>query len=260
MAAILDVQLNPATSTWPDLLERAEAAEAAGYGAVWTFDHLAGSSLRGDTMLEAFTLLGALATSTSRVELGTMVANVYNRSPALLAVAAASVTAISGRQVHVGIGAGSGPDSRWSGEMRAIGQPVGPTMAARHQRLVDTLDVLHRMYDPDRPAELATFPRPEPAPAVIVGANGPALAALAGHRADGVNVGWDHPRRDELLAAAIAARGSRHGFVLTTWLVWSPELLDPAHPTRTAMDGLDRVILVVPSTVSAATLAAHQVP
>lgn len=255
MAPVLDVQFNPATTGWPELRERALAAEAAGYGAVWAFDHLAGGSLRGDTMLETFTLLGALAATTATIELGTMVANVHHRTPAVLAVAVASLDAIADRQIHLGLGAGAAPASRWSAEMHAIGQPVAATMTERHERVVDTLDVLDRMYDPGRDDSLATFPLPRRRPRVLLGINGPALAELAGRRADGVNVGWDHPRRDELLDIALAARGERRGFVLTTWTRWTPELLDPDHPTRRAMAHLDRVVLVVPSTVDADTLA-----
>ena len=35
---------------------------------------------------------------------------------------------------------------------------------------------------------------------------------------------------------------------LTAWATWSPELLDPAHPTRREMAdrGLDRIVLAVP--------------
>jgi alkanesulfonate monooxygenase SsuD/methylene tetrahydromethanopterin reductase-like flavin-dependent oxidoreductase (luciferase family) len=255
MALILDVQFNPATTSWPDLRERALAAETAGYGAIWAFDHLAGSSLRGDTMLETFTLLGALAASTATIELGTLVANVHNRTPALLAVAAASLDAIADRQVHLGLGAGAAPASRWSEEMSAIGQPVAATAAERHARLAATMDVLDRMYDPRREAALATFPLPRRRPRVLLGVNGPALAELAGRRADGVNVDWHHPRRAELLDIAVAARGDRTGFVLTTWMPWAAELLDPDHPTRRAMAHLDRVVLLVPATVDAATLA-----
>ena len=39
---------------------------------------------------------------------------------------------------------------------------------------------------------------------IHVGASGVALARLAGRLADGVNVPWAHPRRDELFAAAAA--------------------------------------------------------
>jgi alkanesulfonate monooxygenase SsuD/methylene tetrahydromethanopterin reductase-like flavin-dependent oxidoreductase (luciferase family) len=253
---IVDVQVNPARLRWPELRELALAAEAAGYGAVWTFDHLAGMTLRGDSMLEAFTLLGALAATTERIELGTMVANVHNRTPALLAVAVATVAAVGDRQVHVGVGAGGSPASRFSAEMRAIGQPVEPTLEGRHARLVETLDVLDRMYDPDRPDDLATFPRPRSRPTVIVGVSGPTLATLAGRRADGINVRWDDPRRDELLDVAITARGRRDGFVVTAWTTWAAHLLDPDHPERVAMAArdLDRLVLVVPGGVTAKDL------
>ena len=105
-----------------------------------------------------------------------------------------------------------------------------------------------------RPAELATFPLPDPPPSVVVGANGPDLAALAGRCADGVNVDWDHPRRDELFATALDARDRREGFVLTAWRVWSPDALDHARYV-----GIDRVVLVVPASVSADDLAAHPI-
>ena len=257
---LLDVQLNPARLTWPEARDLARAAEHAGYGAVWTFDHLAGLSMGGDSMLETFTLLGALAVATSRIELGTMVVNVHNRTPATLAVAAATVTAISARPVRLGLGAGGAPDGRWSAEMRAIGQPVPATLAARHARLIETLDVVAQIADPDRPPELATFPRPQHPMPIVLGANGLALAALAGRRADGINVGWTHPRRDELLAHAVAARGRRDGFELSTWLRWSPELLDPEHATRRAMAAadLDRAVLVLPAGVSPGDLSGRR--
>ncbi len=139
--------------------------------------------------------------------------------------------------------------------MRAIGQPVAATVAERHARVEATLDVFDTMFDPGRDDALATFPLPRHRPTVLLGVNGPSLAALAGRRADGVNVGWDHPRRDELFAIALAERAERRGFMVTTWTPWAPELLDPDHPTRRAMADLDRVVLVVPGHVGTAELA-----
>jgi len=169
----------------------------------------------------------------------------------LLALAAASVVAISGRHLYLGLGAGTSPTSRWSVEMHAVGQPVIPTLAARHERVGAALDVLDRVYAADRPAELATFPMPDPRPTVLVGVSSVELAALAGRRADGVNVAWTGARRDELLAAALEARGDRPRFLLTAWAFWSPGLVDPAGPERAAMleRGIDRMVLVVPSGV-----------
>ncbi|MDQ3030330.1 MAG: LLM class flavin-dependent oxidoreductase [Actinomycetota bacterium] len=253
----IDLQLNQATLPWPDLRDRAVAAERAGYSAVWVFDHLGGKSLGGDSMLEAFTLLGALAASTSTIELGVMVANVNNRTPATMAVAASTVQAIAGRRFHLGLGAGGSPESRWSAEMRAVGQAVAPTLTGRHDLVERTLDTIDLLWADDRPAAVATFPLPRPRPTVILGASGLELAALAGRRADGINVDWLHPQRDNLLAAASEAVGARHPFVRTVWMRWDEALLDPDHPTRAelAASSIRRVVLVVPAAVSTAALA-----
>ncbi len=253
----LDVQLNPAKLRWPALRDLARAAEDAGYGAVHAYDHLAGVSIGGDRMLETFTVLGALAVATTTIELGTLVVNVNNRTPALLAVAAASVVAISGRHLYLGLGAGTSPTSPWSAEMHAVGQPVIGSLAGRHAHLEAALDVIERIYDPARGDDLATFPLPDPRPTTLVGVNSVQLAAFAGRRAGGVNVDWRGPRRDDLLDAAVTARGDRPGFLLTAWAYWAPELVDPDGDEHRAMieRGLDRLILVVPDGVGVDQIA-----
>ena len=155
--------------------------------------------------------------------------------------------AISGRPLHLGLGAGTSPTSRWAAEMHAVGQPIIETIEARHGQLGVVLDVLDRVDDPDRRSELATFPLPVPRPLVLVGVNSVALATLAGARADGVNVDWVGRRRDELLGQPWR-RGDRPGFLLTAWAFWSPDLADPSSSARRAMDdrGIDRLVLVVP--------------
>ena len=173
-----------------------------------------------------------------------------HRTPALLAVAAATLEAIADRQVHVGLGAGAAPDSRWSAEMRAIGQPVAATVgraprAGRRRRSTCST----AMFDPGRDDALATFPLPRRRPTVLLGVNGPSLASpgRAARRRRQRRLGPPATRR------AVRRRPRRTGasgagFVLTTWTPWAPELLDPDHPTRRAMADLDRVVLVVPGT------------
>jgi alkanesulfonate monooxygenase SsuD/methylene tetrahydromethanopterin reductase-like flavin-dependent oxidoreductase (luciferase family) len=93
---------------WPELLDMARAAEDAGLDSVWLGDHLLydlpGGVTRGPW--EAWTSLAALAAVTSRVELGPLVASTSFHAPAMLAKMAATVDAISGGRLVLGVGAG----------------------------------------------------------------------------------------------------------------------------------------------------------
>ena len=245
---LIDVQFSPGRNPWPVLRDATLAAESAGFAAAWVFDHLAGRSISGDDVLEPFTLLGALAATTTSIELGTLVANVANRQPAVLAVGAASVAAIADRRVLLGIGAGSSPRGRWAAEMHVVGQPIDPSLEQRHALVERTIDLVEAMWAPDRGAEWATFPLPRRPVPIIVGASSVPLARIAGRRADGVNVAWRHARRDELLAAArdaFAASGRDGEFAVTVWTKWDDALLDGDHADRRAMAarGVDRLVL-----------------
>ncbi|AYN39414.1 LLM class F420-dependent oxidoreductase [Streptomyces dangxiongensis] len=57
---------------------------------------------------DAPSFMGAIAARTSRVEIGSGILSVYTRTPALLAMTAAGVDALSGGRAHLGLGA-SGP-------------------------------------------------------------------------------------------------------------------------------------------------------
>jgi alkanesulfonate monooxygenase SsuD/methylene tetrahydromethanopterin reductase-like flavin-dependent oxidoreductase (luciferase family) len=208
------------------------------------FDHLAGVALGGSSMLEAFSLLGALAEATQTIELGSMVVNVWNREVGTLLTAAASITHLSGRQVHLGIGAGSSPGSAWAAEQRAVDARVEPRLSVRHDRVRHVLDLADAMWSSDRDERFATFPLPSPRPLTIVGVNSVALSRLAGARADGINVQWNRPGRDEFLDAADAAAGDRP-FMRTAYLPYDRDLFDPTHPTRLAMSArrIDRLVL-----------------
>ena len=62
----------------------------------------------GKQAYEAFTWLGAMAAVTDRIELGSLVTNVWNRSIGTSIVGAATVAEISQRRFWFGIGAGTG--------------------------------------------------------------------------------------------------------------------------------------------------------
>jgi alkanesulfonate monooxygenase SsuD/methylene tetrahydromethanopterin reductase-like flavin-dependent oxidoreductase (luciferase family) len=250
----LDIQLSPAHEPWEAVRDGVVVAEEAGYGTAWVFDHFAGAMLGGDRMLECFTLLGALAASTARIGLGTLVANVANRHPAVLAHSAASVQIVSGGRFVLGLGAGAAPGSRWAGEHTDLGITLGATMAERHARVADTLDVLDRLWGPPISDIAMTYPRPAVRPPVVLGVNSEALARMAGARADGINVRAEHPDLAAILAAAVEARARRLDaepeappFQTTVWTSFDPDLGDAGHPLRVrcADLGVDRLVLVV---------------
>jgi F420-dependent oxidoreductase-like protein len=96
-------------STWPEILAVwREADQIELFQAGWLFDHfypIQPADPQGPC-LEGWTMLSALAQSTRRLRLGTMVTGVHHRHPALLAKMVATVDIISGGRLEVGVGAG----------------------------------------------------------------------------------------------------------------------------------------------------------
>ena len=105
---------------WPEYLAMARAAEDVGFDTLWLGDHLlyryGDGSTRGPW--EVWTMLAALAASTSRIRLGPLVAATAFHAPPMLAKLAATVDEISGGRLILGLGAG------WNdAEFRAFGFP-----------------------------------------------------------------------------------------------------------------------------------------
>lgn len=80
------------------LTELAELADDLDYHSVWVPEEAARNG---------FMVLSHLATETRRVRLGTGIANVYSRSPALLAMSVATLEELSGGRSLLGVGASS---------------------------------------------------------------------------------------------------------------------------------------------------------
>ncbi len=234
----IDLQINPGNNEWPRLRDAALEAEAAGFGVLWGFDHFDGAVLDGDRpMLECFTLLGALAASTTTIGLGTLVVNVANRHPAVTAAAAISAQRISGGRLMLGIGAGASPTSPWAAEHRERRIALKETMAERHDALVEQISVIDAALDELGRSAAAPVPRFP----IHVGTNSVALARLAGEHADGLNVRMSHPRAGEFLDAARQAAGDRP-FVTSGW-AFVNDGIDEARAQAEA-SGLDRLVLV----------------
>jgi alkanesulfonate monooxygenase SsuD/methylene tetrahydromethanopterin reductase-like flavin-dependent oxidoreductase (luciferase family) len=89
---------------WHEFAPLCREIEEAGFDSLWVADHLM-SYPRVGPMLEAWTMLGAIAASTTRIRIGTLVTNITYRNPALLAKEAITVDHISNGRVIVGVGA-----------------------------------------------------------------------------------------------------------------------------------------------------------
>lgn len=92
--------------SWSEIEEQWLFAEESGWDSAWAFDHF--FSLRDNEMgpcLEGWTLLGALAKMTERVQIGLMVTGMTHRYPAVLFKQAVTIDHISGGRHIFGVGA-----------------------------------------------------------------------------------------------------------------------------------------------------------
>jgi len=127
---------------WPAALARWQEAEACGFSHAWIYDHLSWRSLRDGPWLGALPLLGAVAATTSRLRLGTLVTSPNFRHPAPLAKEVMTLDEISGGRFDLGIGAG-GPGY----DAQVLGWPT-LTLAERASRFAeftDAMDLLLRV-------------------------------------------------------------------------------------------------------------------
>lgn len=220
---LIDIQYSSAHNDWPELRDAVLRAEADGYDTTWVFDHFDGAMLGGDRdVLECFTLLGALADATTTIGLGSLVANVANRHPAVMAAAASSVQRISGGRLRLGIGAGASPHTPWAGEHRDRGIPLLAEMADRHAAVIHQIKLLRAIDG---------MP-------IIVGVNSVELATIAGRHADGVNVRLKSPHAERYLVAAREAAQGRP-FECSGWAAHD----DPAAQQKAEELRLDRLII-----------------
>ncbi len=191
----VDLLISPFDADPLAVVTLATEAETLGFGSVWTYDHLTGEMFGRGHSNDAFTLLGAIAASTSRVQLGPLVANVVNRHPVRLALAANTLQTLSSGRAIIGLGSGAAPGSRFAREHEALGSTLegGPE---RRAMLVEAIGLLRALWSGAHSFEGRFFSvtnfdfglASANPPPVIIGASGPATAELALEHGDGLNV------------------------------------------------------------------------
>jgi alkanesulfonate monooxygenase SsuD/methylene tetrahydromethanopterin reductase-like flavin-dependent oxidoreductase (luciferase family) len=174
---------------WPTLLERARRAEAMGFDTIWVGDHFVNPYAPKADWFEGWTLLAALAASTTTVRLGPLVASITLRHPALLARAAMTVDHISGGRLELGIGPAGAPF-----DYSMLGLAAWPPRE-RVDRLEESLaiviplleqGVVHHAgpYHVIQEAFVAPLPVQRPRPPITVGALGLRAIEVAARHAD----------------------------------------------------------------------------
>lgn len=185
--AASETGMDGGTPRWSDIEAMAHAAEGVGFDSLWLADRLlveAGGSKVG--LWESTTMLSALAASTSRVEIGTLVMRAIYRNPALVAKMVDSIDEISGGRFILGIGAGSN-----EGDNQTFGYAKDHLVS----RFEESLGIIHGLlrqgsmdfegaYYQVRGAELRPRgPRSE-GPPIMIPAKGPRMMSLSARYAD----------------------------------------------------------------------------
>lgn len=194
------------------IIERARAAEQAGFDGIALMDHFAPPALPSADSFDAMTTAAALAASTARLKISHLVLCSSFRHPCVLAKEVVSLDHLSGGRFELGIGWGSVP-----GELTRFGLPAEDP-ARRSARLEEYLQVFAALFtgrpvdfDGDfvtlRGAQLSPRPLAGRVPVVIGGGGARLTMPLVARYADWWNCpGYAVHRFDELRPLAGRAR------------------------------------------------------
>ncbi len=208
----------------------ATAVEEAGFDSLWVMDHFFQLPPLGgpdQPMLEAYTLLGALAARTRRLQLGTLVTGVTYRNPGILAKIVTTLDVISRGRAILGIGG-----AWYEAEHQALGVDY-PSDRVRLDMLEEAVQICRAMFAGDdvsfagshyRLDHARNLPRPVRAggPKIMIGGGGEKRTLrLVAQYADQCNVTGDVStlaRKIDVLHRHCADVGRDPADVAVTWM------------------------------------------
>jgi len=173
------------------LVERARAAEAAGFTGIALMDHLMPPAALDQPMFEAMTTATWLAAKTETLNVGHLVLCDAMRHPAVLAREAVTLDHASGGRFELGLGWGSVPQ-----ELETFG--VASTDArSRVDRMSETLDLVRALWSGEKVdfegehhhvSGGLQLPTPLGAVPIVIGGAGPRTMQLVAKHADWWNL------------------------------------------------------------------------
>jgi alkanesulfonate monooxygenase SsuD/methylene tetrahydromethanopterin reductase-like flavin-dependent oxidoreductase (luciferase family) len=182
--------MSQADKSWSQVRDEFVLADELGFDTAWLVDHLLDTDGPPEhPCLEAWTLLAALAASTSRIRLGVLVSSNTFRHPSLLLKEAVTVDHVSGGRLILGIGTGWHED-----EHRRYGFAL-PEPAERVDRFAEAVEIAVRLQEEPRLSYRGRFyelddavfePRPLQRPHIplLIAAHRPRMLRLAARWAD----------------------------------------------------------------------------
>jgi 5,10-methylenetetrahydromethanopterin reductase len=206
-----------------ELAALARAAEEAGASHVFVADE--------GVERDVFVVMAVLAQATSRVVLGSGIANPFTRHPVALAAAFATLAELAPGRVVVGLGTGG---------TRTL-TPMGLDPPRPYSALVECLDLVERLLagkEVDgqgeftaRRARLSWAPGPLP---IATGGRGPRVERLGAHRADWLLMSGKPIEAVPAACQAIRAEGARVGnaprVAWSAYLGWDEETIEKVRP------------------------------
>jgi alkanesulfonate monooxygenase SsuD/methylene tetrahydromethanopterin reductase-like flavin-dependent oxidoreductase (luciferase family) len=175
---------------YPEMVERYQHIEALGFESAWVADHFVDPYVPDKPWFDAWTLLAALAASTTRIQLGAMVTNIIYRNPSVFAKQALTIDHISNGRVSVAVGATSERDR--SHAMTGIPVWETPERAQRFREFIEIVDQMlsnptttyQSKYYQIKDAAMVPCPTQQPRPPLTVAAAGPTTLKIAARYAD----------------------------------------------------------------------------